>query len=193
MTQGLDSNPQKNPIHPSLTPSDIRWEIRKLYLARVNLEEIGELFRGLKRLTILDLAGNKLRSVSKRELEDFAPSLEELNLAENQLTSIADVFDEMKQLERLSLAGNRLRLYNEEKEVTFPDTLMDNLDRLESLDISNNSFTYIPVRLATAFQRKNHLRIGLAHNPYYCDYRVRPLNLFLNLPTQSGRCPSEIR
>jgi len=70
---------------------------------------------------------------------------------------------------------------------------MDKLDKLENLDISNNSFTYIPERLAKAFGRGNHLNIGLKHNPFYCDYRIRPINTFMKLAPQAGRCPSEIR
>lgn len=164
-----------------------------MYLANVNLEAIGELFRGIKRLNVLDLSGNLLTTVSKQELEDFAPNLEQLILDNNRLTNIVGAFDDMKQLERLSLAGNKLKLKDEEGKVTFPETLMDDLDQLENLDISNNSFTYIPERLATAFRRKNHLKIGLAYNPYYCDYLTKPLYEYLKLPTQGSRCPSQIR
>ena len=174
--------------------TDIRWELRRLRLANLNIERIGEILKDLRRLEVLDLSRNRLTTVSKRELDAFATEIEELRLDGNRLYNVTGAFDAMKDLETLSLAGNRLKPFDDETGlVTFPDTLMDKLDKLENLDISNNSFTYIPERLAKAFGRGNHLNIGLKHNPFYCDYRIRPINTFMKLAPQAGRCPSEIR
>lgn len=174
--------------------SDIRWELRHLRLANINLERVGEILGNLLRLRTLDLSRNRLTTISKEELQSFAEKLEELRLDGNRLVNVTGAFDTMKQLQTLSLAGNRLKLFDDEtRKVTFPETLMDHLDKIENLDISNNSFTYIPKKLAEAFGRGNHLKIGLSHNPYYCDYKIKPIHQFMSLQIQSGRCPSEIR
>ena len=155
---------------------------------------IGDLFKGITRLTVLDLSRNRLETISSDELIDLAEDLVVLLLAGNQLRDITGAFDKMLLLKRLSLAGNKLRLLDPEtKQETFPISLLDKLYRLEGLDISDNLFTHVPKDLVADFARGNHQNIGLKGNPFHCDWQIQPLHNFMKMERQSGRCPSEIR
>lgn len=119
-------------------------------------------FRGLKNLLHLNLSGNKLKQL-KYGMFHFTQKIKILILDDTQLeviqnTELLGLFD----LEILSIRNNQ-RLTEIENYV-LADT-----PKLNSLDISGNDLTFLPLTLANLSKIES---LNISGNPWACDCRM---------------------
>ena len=77
-------------------------ELQKLVISNNNLSEIGEQIGTLQKLSVLDVAGNRLKNI---DVVNNIKNLTELYAGSNKLTQTPNL-DGMEQLQILSLTNN---------------------------------------------------------------------------------------
>lgn len=145
----------------SLTPSTF-GDCKALQNLKVS-DNLLQSYLGVKcsRLMKLDLSHNRLKNLTTEALA-LTPRLVELDLSFNDLLFLdPDCFSQLKNLRILKLGSNRLGMelfYSEEYILR-----LNNLERLEELDLSNSSLPDFPLYLinGTTHLKKLSLRDNL--------------------------------
>ena len=117
----------------TLRSLDLFHSLEELYLSENILTTLHESFCCLKRLCILELTGNSLKTIPS-EISNLT-SLHNLILDENMLTALPESLTNLNSLEQLDLTVNKLTMLPED---------FGNLRNLTVLNLSNNFLVRLP-------------------------------------------------
>lgn len=119
-------------------------------------------FRGLQSLMYLDISGNRLKQLTYG-IFHFSQRITTLTLDNTQIEIIHN--SELLGLPHLKNLNIRNNLYLKEMETyVFQDT-----PQIESLDISGNALTFLPMSLGNLTQMKS---LNITDNHWACDCRM---------------------
>nr|AIO11807.1 variable lymphocyte receptor type A [Petromyzon marinus] len=167
-------------------PSGIPADTEKLDLRSTGLTTLSDTaFRGLTKLTWLNLRYNRLQEIPDR-LFSTVTKLERLELDNNQIKSLpAGLFDQLVELKQLYLQFNQLK--------SLPPNVFDRLTKLTMLQLNTNQLQSIP---ADAFDKLTNLQtLSLSTNqlqsvPHGAFDRLGKLQTIVlrNNPWDCSRC-----
>ncbi|KAG0014540.1 cysteinyl-tRNA synthetase, partial [Entomortierella chlamydospora] len=130
--------------------------LRELFMAFNDLDRVPSNIRSIAHLQVLDLRGNRIKTLEKSGLEETR-ELSILYLQSNRLDSIPDSFQSFEYLRVLSLSSNNFS--------KVPMVLFQILT-LEELDISFNEISEIPEEIGSLKRLKKLLLFGNKISPY---------------------------
>ncbi|KAF9350055.1 cysteinyl-tRNA synthetase [Mortierella sp. AD094] len=130
--------------------------LRELLMAYNDLDRVPSNIRSIVHLQVLDLRGNRIKTLEKSGLEE-ARELGMLYLQSNRLESIPESFQSFEYLRVLSLSSNNFS--------KVPMVLFQILT-LEELDISFNEISEIPEDIGRLKRLKKLLLFGNKISPY---------------------------
>ncbi|XP_019620927.1 PREDICTED: slit homolog 2 protein-like [Branchiostoma belcheri] len=137
------------------------------YLVELNITETllasihPDAFNGLKKLEVLDLSNNKLKTFPGAAMAKLGKKLKSLNLGGNWLAGslTADSFKGLEALEGLYLYNTNF--------TTIEEGLFASLKKLTVLDLSKNNFEALPEGAIKGLD--NLKEIVMFGNPFTCD------------------------
>ena len=122
------------------------------------------------KLKWLNLAANRLTSITEMELSRTTPSIQVLILRNNRMQDIDEnIFASLTKLEVLNLASN---LFHR----------VDSLAQIKSLrriDLSFNFVNEIPETFVRAIRSSNLEFLDLSGNPYFCSCAIQPFKKWI--------------
>lgn len=128
------------------------------------------LFKPLKNLKLLALAGNRLKVINSK-IFNFLPSLEMLDLSENQLSLGKNTFTSLKSLRFLDLSSNNL--CRDRPDGQLEESIFLGLENLETLNLSENLIKTISRETFEGLERLESL--SLSSNLFDNNF---PFNVF---------------
>lgn len=146
--------------------------LKCLYLRHNFLDELGNLGGSFQKLVYLHLGGNRIRAVSREDLENFK-SLRFLSLAQNKITTIeANSFP--SNIVLLDLSCNRIAKMQEDtflgntalgslylKENLIGNlTFLKHLGNVEHLDLSSNTISELPLNVFSNLKKLRVLNLS---------------------------------
>ena len=176
LVKSLRLNDNMLKLSPNVSFNGFRYTIKDLNLRGedmhyVPLKEIG-IMRNLRTLGISSV--KNYGSVTRKQFEDFSPSLEELNLVDSDITSLhRHAFKHVPSVSSLDLSNNRLehvdddafrevgnalrylRMSNSLYFTRLPNIAFHSLTGLVTLDLSNNHIRRVPL---DSFHKMNGLQ-----------------------------------
>ena len=148
--------------------------LEALYLVDNQLSDLPDELWQLKKLALLDISSNPLRTIPKG-IVNLANSLTELHAWEIKMTNLPPEIGKLVNLQVLGLVGNKL--------TELPDEI-GNLSNLRDLDLTINDIVTLP---ASFINLRNSLEeLSLEDNPFIDDIKAtndRLPNFFDKLAT----------
>ena len=136
-------------------------------------------FVGCDRLSKLVMAGNDFAETSDSKIQQLFgvfPLLRELDLSSGLITEISNLtFANLSALEQLSLSSNQLK--------SLPGGVVDLLENLTGLDVSNNRLSVVTGVTFNATTRHRLRHLDLSGNRFRCSCAVSYTHL--TLPTMA--------
>ena len=122
------------------------------------------------KLIILNLASNKIKSITKMDLSRATPLLQNLDLSKNRIQDVYDdTFKSLTKLKYLNLAYNLFHRVN---------TLV-HMKSIIKLDLSLNFVSEVPETFLQTVKNSGLINLDLSGNPYSCTCALQPFKKWI--------------
>lgn len=119
-------------------------ELRTLNLTNTGITTLPMWLSKCPKLEVIRVSDNQIKNFSEQEMNKLSPSIKTIYFVNNQLTKISTAITKFNQLQQIFLAGNQLN--------TLPEELLKLSDTLQTLDIQDNPFDYLPHKFKKGFR-----------------------------------------
>ena len=144
---------EKNRHFPGL--NEIPISTRAIYLKNNKIQHLPNENGERSEMWIIDISGNKIRSIEGNQLGRMFPKLSTLDLSRNIIQHLrSNSFINLKNLNHLNLASNQIG--------SIEESVFENLEKLHNLNLASNFIIILDFRW---FKHLNSLNtISLTHN-----------------------------